>query len=150
MLRRRQRNSCTRGDGIGPEAVSGVEADVAALFSQLEVIFSKRHFLLGDRRTLADIGFSGPFFRHSSLDPIPLQLLCNTAPNTLKWVMRLWNGNTAQSRGSLVDCVPNDIRALLQRMARGYLPYLNANVDAVRRGDTEFTVDGVTDKGARS
>lgn len=66
--------------------------------------------------------------------------------------MRLWNGNTAQSRGSLVDCVPNDIRALLQRMARGYLPYLNANVDAVRRGDTDFTVtvDGVTDKGARS
>ena len=48
MLRRRQRNVYKRGDGIGPEAVAGVEADAAALFSQLEVIFSKRHFLLGD------------------------------------------------------------------------------------------------------
>ena len=125
---------------------------MVALFSQLEIIFSKRHFLFGDRPTLADIGFSGPFFRHSSLDPIPLQLLRNTAPNTLKWVMRLWNGNTAQTRGSLVDRVPNDIRALLRHMTRGYLPYLNANVDAVRRGHTDITatVDGVTDKGARS
>ncbi len=52
-----------RGDGIGPEAVVGVEADVAALFSQLEITFSKRPFLLGDRPT-SDIGFSGPFFRH--------------------------------------------------------------------------------------
>ncbi|MAK70254.1 MAG: glutathione S-transferase, partial [Halieaceae bacterium] len=88
MLRRRQRNGYTRGDGIGPEAVAGVEADVAALFSQLEVIFSKRRFLLGNRPTLADIGFSGPFFRHFALDPIPLQLLRHTAPNTLEWVMR--------------------------------------------------------------
>ncbi|MGB0142786.1 MAG: glutathione S-transferase N-terminal domain-containing protein, partial [Luminiphilus sp.] len=31
MLRRRQRNGYTRGDGIGPEAVTGVEADVSAL-----------------------------------------------------------------------------------------------------------------------
>lgn len=58
MLRRRRRDGHTRGDGIGPEAVSGVEADVATLFSRLEIIFSKRHFLLDDRPTLADIGFS--------------------------------------------------------------------------------------------
>ena len=152
MLRRRQRSGYTSGDGIGPEAVAGVEADVAALFSQFESIFSKRRFLLGDRPTLADIGFSGPFFRHFALDPIPLQLLRHTAPNTLEWVMRLWNSNSLSARGSLVDGVPDDIRALLMHIARGYLPYLNANVDAVRRGDLHFTttVDDVTYEGARS
>ena len=152
MLRRRQRNGYTRGDGIGPEAVAGVEADVSALFSQLEVIFSKRPFLLGDRPTLADIGFSGPFFRHFALDPIPLQLLRHTAPNTLEWVMRLWNSSPSSNGGALVDGVPDDIRALLTHTARGYLPYLNANVEAVRRGDSHFTatVDGVTYQGARS
>ena len=152
MLRRRQRNGYTRGDGIGPEAVAGVEADVAALFSQLEDIFSKRPYLLGDRPTLADIGFSEPFFRHFALDPIPLQLLRHTAPNTLEWVMRLWNSRPEILQGTLIQGVPDDIHALLQHMARGYLPYLNANVDAVRQGKSTFTakVDGVTYTQARS
>jgi hypothetical protein len=37
-------------------------------------------------------------------------------------------------------------------MARGYLPYLNANIDAIRSGASRFnaTVDGVTYRGARS
>lgn len=152
MLRRRQRNGYTSGDGIGPEAVVGVEADVAKLLVILERIFEKRPFLLGDQPTLADIGFSGPFFRHFALDPIPLQLLRHTAPRTLEWVARLWNSRPASIKGSLVDGVPGDIGALLKHMARGYLPYLNANVDAVRRGKARFTttVDGVTYRGARS
>ena len=152
MLRRRQRNGYTRGDGIGPEAVVGVEADVAALFSQLEAIFSKRRFLFGDRPTLADIGFSGPFFRHFALDPIPLQLLRHTAPNTLEWVMRLWNCSPESLQGDLLEGIPDDIHALLQHMARGYLAYLNANVEAVRQGKSTFTteVDGVTYTQARS
>jgi glutathione S-transferase len=152
MLRRRQRNGYTRGDGIGPAAVAGVEADVAALFSQLETIFSKRRFLLGDRPTLADIGLSGPFFRHFALDPIPLQLLRHTAPNTLEWVMRLWNTSPESLQGDLVQGIPDDVRALLKHMARGYLPYLNANIEAVRQGKSTFTatVDGVTYKEARA
>ena len=66
--------------------------------------------------------------------------------------MRLWNSSPASAVGSLVDGVPDDIRALLTHTARGYLPYLNANVDAVRRGDSRFTAtfDGVTYQGARS
>ena len=99
MLRRRQRSGYTSGDGIGPDAVLGVEADVTALLAVLEGIFSKRPYLLGDYPTLADIGFSGPFFRHFALDPIPLQLLRHTAPKTLEWVMRLWNSNPSSFRG---------------------------------------------------
>ena len=152
MLRRRQRSGYTSGDGIGPDAVFSVEADVTALLAVLEGIFSKRPYLLGDYPTLADIGFSGPFFRHFALDPIPLQLLRHTAPKTLEWVMRLWNSNPSSFQGSLVDPVPNDIRMLLAHMARGYLPYLNSNVDAVAGGKSCFTttVDGVTYTKARS
>lgn len=152
MLRRRQRNGYTSGDGIGPEAVSGVEADVAALLTSLERIFESRPFLLGDYPTLADIGFSGPFFRHFALDPIPLQMLRHNAPRTLEWVMRLWNSTPSSMKGALVDEVPEDVRVLLRHMARGYLPYLNANVDAVRSGASRFnaTVDGVTYRGART
>jgi glutathione S-transferase len=152
VLRRRQRQGYTVGDGIGPDAVAGVEADVATLLALLERIFEARPFLLGDYPTLADIGFSGPFFRHFALDPIPLQILRHTAPRTLEWVMRLWNSSPSSVRGSLVDGVPGDIRELLKHMARGYLPYLNANVEAIKKGDGRFTatVDGVTYRGARS
>ena len=152
VLRRRQRQGYTVGDGIGPDAVAGVEADVAALFASLERIFKARPFLLGDYPTLADIGFSGPFFRHFALDPIPLQILRHTAPRTLEWVMRLWNSDPSSIKGSLVVEVPEDIRELLRHIARGYLPYLNANVDAIRSGAPRFnaTVDGVTYSGARS
>ena len=152
MLRRRQRNGYTSGDGIGPEAVSGVEADVAALLTSLERIFESRPFLLGDYPTLADIGFSGPFFRHFALDPIPLQMLRHNAPRTLEWVMRLWNSTPSSIKGALVEEVPEDVRVLLRHMARGYLPYLNANVDAVGSGASRFnaTVDGVTYRGART
>ena len=152
MLRRRQRGGYTSGDGIAKGTVAGVEADVATLFESLERIFESRRFLLGDYPTLADIGFSGPFFRHFALDPIPLQILRHTAPRTLEWVMRLWNSNPSSVQGSLVYGVPDDIRELLRHMARGYLPYLNANVDAIRSGASRFNanVDGVTYKDARS
>ena len=66
--------------------------------------------------------------------------------------MRLWNSDPSSIKGSLVAEVPEDIRELLRHMARGYLPYLNANVDAIRSGAPRFnaTVDGVTYSGARS
>ena len=66
--------------------------------------------------------------------------------------MRLWNSGPESLQGALIQGIPDDIRALLQHMARGYLPYLNANVDAVRQGQSTFTatVDGVTYQGARS
>ena len=60
-LARRQRQGYTVGDGIGHDAVAGVEADVASLFASLERIFEARPFLLGDYPTLADIGFSESF-----------------------------------------------------------------------------------------
>ena len=66
--------------------------------------------------------------------------------------MRLWNSSPSSAGGSLVDGVPDDIRALLMHIARGYLPYLNTNVEAVRQGKSTFTakVDGVAYREARS
>ena len=66
--------------------------------------------------------------------------------------MRLWNSRPESFQGALIKGVPDDIRALLQHMARGYLPYLNANIEAVRQGKSTFTaeVDGVNYTCART
>ena len=66
--------------------------------------------------------------------------------------MRLWNSRPESLQGALIQGVPDDIRALLQHMARGYLPYLNANVEAVRQAKSTFAaeVDGVNYTWART
>ena len=149
-LRRRQRGGYTAGDGVGPEAVAGTEAIYGRTLEQLEHIFSQRDFLLGSKPSLADIGFSGPFFRHFAFDPIPLEILRQQAPATLAWVARLW-AYAPSKGGEWVEGIPNDIGPILDEIGRAYLPYLNANVDAVAAGKKTFdaTIDNVPYRGAR-
>ena len=150
-LRHRQRGGYTTGDGIKRDNVRAVEAEVQRLLEQLQVVFQNRPFILGDRPSLADIGFSGPFFRHFALDPVPLEIIRQNAPAVLEWVVRLWNTPIAECLGQWVRGVPEDLGPLLDDIGSIYLPYLCANVDAVRAGKKRFDVEvgGVTYKGAR-
>ena len=151
VLRRRQRSGYTTGDGITSTNVAGVEADFKRLLAQLEAIFSQRPFLFGERPSLADIGFSGPFFRHFALDPVPLEIIRQQAPAVLEWVARLWNTRLDACNGQWVEGIPNDLGPLLDEIGSAYLPYLCANVDAVAAGQKRFDtqVGGVTYTGAR-
>ena len=151
FLRRRQRRGYTVGDGIAAHNVGAVERDVAQLLAQLQTIFSARPFLLGDRPTLADIGFSGPFFRHLALDPVPLDMIRRQAPAVLEWVARLWNTRLRDGVGERVTGIPEDLGPLLVSIGAVYLPYLCANADAVSAGRARFDVEvgGVLYRGAR-
>ncbi len=151
LLMHRQRSGYTTGDGITRANFKGVEADVAALWQQLEAMLSQQPFILGARPSLADVGFAGPFFRHFALDPVPLELLRQQAPAVLQWVTRLWNTRLDTVQGELQAGIPSGVTALLEHMGRGYLPYLSANVEAVRVGSKRFTVeiDGIRYEGAR-
>ena len=150
-LRRRQRGGYTIGDGITPANVGAVEAEVKRLLEQLQKIFEDRPFVLGDRPSLADIAFSGPFFRHFALDPVPLEIIRQQAPAVLEWVVRLWNTRISECPGELVRGIPKDLGPLLDDIGSTYLPYLCANVDAVRAAKKRFDVEvgGVTYKRAR-
>ena len=147
----RQRSGYTAGDGITPENVNGVEQIYLRTLDQLQQVFERRPFLLGARPSLADVGFSGPFFRHFALDPVPLEILRNRAPAVLEWVARLWNTPLADCHGSLEDGVPADLGPILDEIGNSYLPYLCANVDAVAAGKTRFDarIGGVSYRGAR-
>jgi glutathione S-transferase len=151
VLRRRQRGGYTTGDGITAANVPGVEAMFLRLLEQLQGIFSTRPFIFGDRPSLADIGFSGPFFRHFALDPVPLEIIRQRAPAVLEWVARLWNTRMETCSGQWVDGIPDDLGPLLDDIGSAYLPYLCANVDAVAAGKTRFDVEvgGVAYRGAR-
>lgn len=151
MLRKRQRGGFTAGDGLTRDNVRDVEAGFHWLLAQLQAIFSDRPFVLGERPSLADIGLSGPFFRHFALDPVPLEIIRQQAPAVLEWVARLWNTRVDQCAPGWREGIPADLGPILDNIGSAYLPYLCANVDAVAAGKRRFdvTIDGVSYRRAR-
>ena len=150
-VQRRQRRGYTSGDGITPDNIPAVEAGFKRLLAQLQAIFADRPFILGERPSLADVGFSGPFFRHFALDPVPLEIIRQEAPAVLEWVARLWNTRIDTCSGDWATGIPADLGPLLDDIGAAYLPYLCANADAVSAGKKQFDVevDGALFRGAR-
>ena len=150
-ITRRQRRGYTTGDGVSVDQVPGVEGIYRRTLEQLEAIFRTRPFLLGDKPSLADIGFSGPFFRHFGLDPVPAEIMRQEAPAVWEWAARLWNTRLQDCSGALLQGIPADWGPIFDEIGRQYLPYLCANVDAVTAGRKRFDVniDGVQYRGAR-
>jgi glutathione S-transferase len=150
-MRMRQRNGYTTGDGINADNVKGVEDIYLRSLQQLEAIFNQRPFLLGDKPSLADVGFAGPFFRHFGLDPVPQEIMRQQAPSVFEWIARLWNTKLESDNSSYVDGIPEDLGPLLDEIGNSYLPYLCANVDAVAAGKKRFDTEigGVKYVGAR-
>jgi glutathione S-transferase len=151
VLKRRQRAGYTAGDGMTRHNIESVEANFKTLLNNLERIFTNRPFIFGDRPSIADIGLSGPFFRHFALDPVPLEIIRQEAPAVLSWVSRLWNTRIEYCSGSWLEGIPDDLEPLLDEIGNTYLPYLCANIDAVNSNKKHFDVDvgGMLFKGAR-
>jgi len=137
-IQNRQRNGYTSGDGIDNLNFRYVEQDFLNLLKILEDIFSSRKFLFGSKPSLGDIGLSGPFFRHFALDPVPLEIIKQKAPNVLSWVSNLWKYRMSSDDGKWLDYIPQDIEPLIQEIGKTYLPYLNENVSAVRENKKTF------------
>jgi hypothetical protein len=138
FLARRQRNGYTVGDGISQDNIDAVEANVRNLFSNLEKIFSKRSFIFGEIPSLADIGLSGPFYRHFALDPVPLKIIKNEAPSILNWLDALQTTQLKSSEHQYIEEIPADLDPLLEEIGKVYLPYLSKNVEAVLSGKKYF------------
>ena len=150
-LQQRQRAGYTTGDGMCADNVVAVEAGVARLLATLQSIFSRRPFLFGDRPSLADIGFSGPFFRHLALDPGAV------GNNPATGARSAGVGSAPVEYAFVRLCkrvgqgIPEVIFSLLDDIGSGYLPYLCANTEAVADRKRRFDVqlDGVHYRGAR-
>jgi hypothetical protein len=94
--------------------------------------------LLGDGPSLADISFSGPFFRHFGLDPVPAHIMRQQAPAVWEWAARLWNSGQRGDTGALLQGIPPDWGPVLKEIGEHCLPYLCANIDAVMAGRKTF------------
>ena len=143
---RRQRNVYLKRDGVTPATSATIEALYLDTLRELDAVFARRPFLLGDRPCAADFGLFGPFFRHFFCDPTPGRLMREHGPHVAHWVTRLWKTRPADLEGvPEISSVPDDLGFFFDLIADDYLPYLDANARAVGAGADQvgFRAQGV-------
>jgi glutathione S-transferase len=141
IIRSRQRGFFTKGDGVTPETWDHVEQIYLDTLAHFEAILETRPYLLGTRPSLADFGFFGPMFRHFAMDPTSARIMRETAPAVFEWVARVWNARLSVTGGELLEHVPDDWGPILDSIGSAYLPYLGANAEAWKAGQSHFDVD---------
>jgi glutathione S-transferase len=141
LIRSRQRTLFTKGDGVTPATWDHIEKIYLDSLTQLGAILETRPYLLGTRPSLADFGFFGPMFRHFAMDPPSARIMRETAPAVFEWVARVWNARASVTGGELLEHVPDDWGPILDSIGSAYLPYLCANAEAWKAGQSHFDVD---------
>ena len=135
VITARQTREYLRGDGVTRRNGPALERQYRTVLELLEPALARRPFLFGDRPCEADFGLFGPMFRHFSSDPTPAAILRDRAPNVLGWTARLWAATPATLEDSApVGDPPDDLDPLLTCISGDYLPYLEANLQAVADG----------------
>jgi short-subunit dehydrogenase/glutathione S-transferase len=141
LVRTRQRELFTKGDGVSPATWDHVEKIYLDTLTHLSGILKTRPYLLGTRPSLADFGFFGPAFRHFAQDPTSARIMRETAPAVYEWTARVWNARASVTKGELLDHVPDDWGPILDSIGSAYLPYLCANAEAWKKRQSHFDVD---------
>lgn len=141
LLRNRQRTFFTKGDGVTPDTWDHVEKIFYDTLAQFTAILETRPYLLGNRPSLADCSFFGPMFRHFSMDPPSARIMREPAPLVFEWVARMWSARASVTIGELLEYVLEDWGPILDCVGSAYLPYLCANAEAWKAGQSHFDVD---------
>ena len=133
---RRQKRLFVKGDGVDRSNRDHVESSYLNLLGWLEVVFSDRPFMLGERPTIADFGLIGPFLRHFVHDPTPARLMQERAPAVFEWVARTWNARMSRSGDqAIIDGIPDDWAPLLKEIGETHLVALAQNAGAYTAGE---------------
>lgn len=131
------------GEGCDTEEKKQVIVDqYYELLEILEEILKDQPYLFGNRPTLIDFAFAGPFFRHFSSDFTPRKVMQNFAPNVYEWVARLWNCTSSKMRETQPNfpesgTLPKSWHKLL-KLLPDYLEYYRLNALSYSKGDNFF------------
>ncbi|MEW5684036.1 MAG: glutathione S-transferase N-terminal domain-containing protein [Pseudomonadota bacterium] len=111
---------------------------LAAIF-EAQVLDS--FYLFGSRPSLAEFAWYGQFSQ-LIVDPTPNDLLREIAPFTVRWLMHLDDASGVEGEWRSADApLAPAVEALLAFAGEIYLPFLEANAEAVTAGREMFTVE---------
>lgn len=146
--------------GITTKTRPAIEQSYMQLLADLEAHFLEYDYLLGNRPSIADFGFIGPFYAHLYRDPYAGKLLRQKAPAVTLWVERMIDKNGITGDFVANDEIPKTLMPVLNRMAKEQLPVLldtdkkltqwrklNSDTEIPRSiGKHPFKIEGVTDE----
>jgi len=116
-----------------------IEASFKKAAALLDAHLATRPYVLGARPSMADFGLWGQLYE-AATDPTPGALLRASAPNVMAWVKRMLSPKVEGSFETLAALSPTLMPLLKEEVADLFLPWSQANAQAIERGDKSFTM----------
>lgn len=116
-----------------------IEASFKKAAALLDAHLVTRPYVLGARPSMADFGLWGQFYE-AATDPTPGALLRASAPNVMAWVKRMLSPKVEGFFETLSALSPTLMPLLKEEVAGLFLPWSQANAQAIERGDKSFTM----------
>lgn len=116
-----------------------IEASFKRALALFDAHLAGRPYLLGARPAMADFGLWGQFYE-AATDPTPGALMRASAPNVMAWVTRMLTPKVEGPFEALEGLLPTLVPILKEEVAGHFLPWSQANAQAIGRGDKSFTM----------
>ncbi len=136
---------------VGSSALTAgvIEASYERLLDRLDAHFERYPFLMGARPGACDFALYGQLTQMTQIDPTPMAIALARSPRTVAWVGLVEDlSGLEPGEGDWIksDALPETLIAVLQEVARCYVPMMLANACAHAQAAREFQtlIDGLT------
>ncbi len=124
--------------GCTPETAPLIEASWKRCCRHLEAMaLSGQRFLFGDRPSIADLAFYGQL-KVMATDPTPMAWMRAETPYLYRWLDQIDDASGIE--GGWRDEISIPVKVLLAVAGNTYLPFLQANLDALEAGAKTFSL----------
>lgn len=130
--------------GSNAETARFIEDSYRGFLAAFEAHLKTQPYVLGRRPGAGDFGLFGQLSQLAQFDPTPQRVTLEVAPRVFAWTSLMEDPSGLEP--SDADWIESGaasptLSALLAEMARGYVPVMLANADAVARGLSEVVTE---------
>ena len=116
-----------------------IEASFRKALGLIETHLAIRPYMLGGRPAMADFGLWAQLYE-AATDPTPGAIMRASAPGVMGWVQRMLSPKVEGEFETLAALTPTLIPLLKDEVAGLFLPWSQANAEAIQRGDKSFSM----------
>lgn len=122
--------------GINPATIPAIEQSHVECLALLNHHFQYHPYVLGGHPSIADFGLIGPLYAHLGRDPVPANLMKNSAPHLYRWTERMFEAGLVD--GEFYDTpvafpddddIPETLVPFIQYLFRDCGPQLQGMLD---------------------
>lgn len=125
--------------GSSAQTAQQIEESFKDCIELLQAHLSVRPYLFGSRPALADFGLWGQLY-NAFRDPTPNEILRRRGPHVVEWIERMHEPSPLGPFESWQALSRTLLPLLSDQVAGLFLPWSQANAQAIESGDSEFSV----------